>query len=535
MPTAPDPRSATRQPVRWWPAALVVIFAGFTIFYFRVIREDSQQWRNLYSIETGFVATFLLLLWILFLSRLRWKVRALLFCGFVGLVVLLAAMFRIHGVTGDLVPILKFRWSRSALPLGSSAGSATQDAPHSALPLESTLPTNTYPEFLGPHRNATLPQGLKLARDWTAQPPQKLWRQPIGAAWSGFAVVGNRAVTLEQRGDEEWAVCYELLSGAVFWTHSDKARYFTTIAGEGPRTTPSIAGDKVLTLGATGILNCLDLATGKLIWSTDIIAKNQTHVPEWGVAGSPLVLGDLVIVNPGGKPDRSLVAYRLSDGEFDWSGGDDNASYSSPCAASIGGISQVLIFNQHAIFGHDAGTGIVLWQHPWDSKQPHVALPVVLAGDRVLASSGYGVGSELLHIARDGTGKFTVNRLWKTNRLKAKFNNVVTLDGYVYGLDDGILACLDLATGELKWKEGRYGHGQFILVRDLLLITAENGEVVMVEPVPSELRELAKFRALAGKTWNPPALVGELLLVRNDQEAACYRLPVQMTSAAYPR
>jgi len=243
------------------------------------------------------------------------------------------------------------------------------------------------------------------------------------------------------------------------------------------------------------------------------------------VAGSPLALGDLVIVNPGGKNGRSLVAYRLSNGEFLWGAGDDHASYSSPCAATIGGVAQVLIFNQRAIFGHDPSTGKVLWEHPWESKNPHVALPVVLEGDRVLVSSGYGVGSELLQLQRDQTGKFAVNRLWKTNRLKAKFNNPVTRDGYVYGLDDGILACLELATGELKWKDGRYGHGQFILVRDVLLITAENGEVVLVDPVPTGRRELTKFQALDGKTWNPPALAGDLLLVRNDQEAACYRLP----------
>ena len=124
------------------------------------------------------------------------------------------------------------------------------------------------------------------------------------------------------------------------------------------------------------------------------------------------------------------------------------------------------------------------------------------------------------------SGVFSVKRLWKTNRLKAKFNNLVTRGGYVYGLEDGILACLDLATGELKWKDGRYGHGQFILVRDLLLITAEHGELVLLDPVPSEQRELTKFKALNGKTWNPPAMIGDILLVRNDQEAACYRLPV---------
>ena len=501
---------------------MIVVLAVLTIYYFRVIREDSQQWRNILSMQTVIVAVLLLLLWVLFGSGLRWKIRWLVFGIVVGFIGLLAGIFRIHGVTGDIVPILKFRWSRPALSPGSSTGGTGISA--SSLPGASAILTNSYPQFLGPHRNATLPEGPRLARDWTAQPPRKLWRQPIGAAWSGFAVVGNRAITLEQRGEEESVVCYELVTGKVLWTHSDNARYFTTIAGEGPRTTPSIVGDKVITVGGTGILNCLELATGKVIWSKDIIVENQSHVPEWGVAGSPLVLGDLVIVNPGGKHDRSVVAYRLSNGEFAWGGGDDNASYSSTYAAVIGGVSQALMFNQHAVFGHDAATGRVLWQYPWDSTQPHVALPVALGGDRVLVSSGYGVGSELLQITRDQTGKFTVNRLWKTNRLKAKFNNLVTRDGYVYGLDDGLLACLGLATGELKWKDGRYGHGQFILVGDLLLISAENGEVVLVDPVPTERRELTKFRALNGKTWNPPALVGDLLLVRNDQEAACYRL-----------
>jgi outer membrane protein assembly factor BamB len=382
-----------------------------------------------------------------------------------------------------------------------------------------------FPQFLGPHRNATLPDGPALSRDWKTRPPVKLWRQPIGAGWSGFAIAGERAVTQEQRGEEELVVCYELRTGRPLWSHADTARYFTTLAGEGPRATPGISGDKVVTLGSTGILNCLDLATGRVIWNRNIIAENQSSVPEWGVAGSPLVLDGLVIVEPGGKNGRSLVACRLTNGEFVWGGGDDAAGYSSPVTAVIGGTSQVLIFNKHAIFGHNAATGEVLWQYPWDPHQPHVAVPVVVDGDRVLVSSGYGVGSELLKITRDNSGRFSAARLWKTNRLKAKFNNVVIRDGYVYGLDDGVLCCLDLSTGGLKWKDGRYGHGQFLLVRDVLLITAENGEVALVDPVPTERRELARFRALDGKTWNPPALVGDLLLLRNDQEAACYRLP----------
>ena len=506
---------------------MILVLAVLAGFYFRVIREDSRQWRNIYTMSTCLAAAILLLLWSLFFSRLRRRVRWVIFGSVAGFVLLTTAMFEIHGVSGDLVPIFKFRWSRPApLPAASPPGTGPRTL-SSPVPGAGPTVANGFAQFMGPHRNATLPEGPALARDWTAQPPEKLWRHPIGAGWSGFAAAANRAVTLEQRGEQEWVVCYELLTGRALWSHADQARYFTTLAGEGPRTTPAIAGEKVVTLGSTGILNCLDFATGEVIWSKNIIAENQSRVPEWGVAGSPLVLGDRVIVDPGGKNGRSLVAYRLNDGAFIWGGGDDEASYSSPCSGAFGGVSQVLIFNRHAVFGHDAATGQVLWQHPWEPEKPHVALPVVLEGDRVLVSSGYGVGSELLHIQRDNSGRFTARRLWKTNRLKAKFNNLVTRDSYVYGLDDGILACLELASGELKWKDGRYGHGQFILVRDVLLITAENGEVVLVDPIPTGRRELTRFHALNGKTWNPPALTGDLLLVRNDQEAACYRLPVK--------
>src|SRR5262245_47350173 len=511
----------SRRPVRWWPAGLILVLAGLAIVYVRFVREGSHQERNLRTMFIGVVTVALLLLWIVLLSRLRWKLRLLVFGGVIACFGLIAAMFEIHGVTGDLLPIFKPRWRQGPPPIASSAGAGLATAHASTGSF-----SNSFPQFMGPHRNATLPDGPRLARDWTAQPPEKLWRQPIGPAWSGFAISGHRAVTQEQRGNDELVVCYDSLSGQVLWSHADAARYFTKIAGEGPRTTPTIAVDKVVAVGATGILNCLDLATGKLIWTQNILIDNHSHAGSWGVAGSPLVLGELVIVNPGGKNSRSLVAYRLSNGELIWGGGDDDASYSSPYATVLDGVSQVLIFNQHAIFGHETATGKVLWRHPWDSHQPHVALPVALNGDRVLVSSGYGVGSEMLQVTRGSSGKFTVERLWKTIRLKSKFNNLVTRGGYVYGLDDGILACLDLATGDLKWKDGRYGHGQFILVRDVLLLTAENGEVVLVEPLPTERRELTKFQALKGKTWNPPALAGNLLLVRNDQEAACYRLPV---------
>ena len=366
----------------------------------------------------------------------------------------------------------------------------------------------------------------RLARDWKAQEPQRLWLQPVGAGWSGFAVVGSRAITQEQRGENEAVVCYDLLSGAPLWSHAYAAHFQSALAGEGPRATPTVAGRRVYTLGSTGILNCLDVETGKLLWSKDIMRDNQAKVNEWGTSCSPLIVDDLVVVSAGGRENRSLVAYRAATGDFVWGGGTDGAGYSSPCLVSLAGVAQILIFNAGGVSAHDPATGTNLWKYHWPGGHPHVSMPIVLPEDRLLVSSGYGVGSELLKIQRDSGGQFAATRIWKSNRLKAKFTNLIYRDGYIYGLDDGIMVCLDASSGEQKWKEGRYGHGQEILAGDVLLVTAESGEVLLLDPNPQESRELARFSALKGKTWNPPALAGQYLLVRNDKEAACYRLPL---------
>jgi outer membrane protein assembly factor BamB len=241
---------------------------------------------------------------------------------------------------------------------------------------------------------------------------------------------------------------------------------------------------------------------------------------------SPLVVDDLVVVSAGGKSNRSLVAYRAASGEFVWGGGTDGAGYGSPFVASLAGVRQILIFNSGGVCAHDPATGVSVWKYRWPGGHPHVSTPVVLPNARVLVSSGYGVGSELLQIQEDSAGTLTATRIWKSIRLKAKFTNLIYRGGFIYGLDDGIMTCIEAATGEQKWKEGRYGHGQEILAGDLLLITAESGEVILLDPNPHAARELARFSALAGKTWNPPALAGQYLLVRNEKQAACYRLPL---------
>ena len=209
-----------------------------------------------------------------------------------------------------------------------------------------------------------------------------------------------------------------------------------------------------------------------------------------------------------------------------WGGGEDPAGYSSPLITRLAGVPQILIFNQANVASHDPLTGRLLWEHPWPEGVECVAQPVPLPGDRVFVSSGYGIGCKLFQIFRNEKGNLEATLVWETTRLKAKFTNVVHREGYLYGLDDGVLVCLDLTDGQRAWKRGRYGHGQVILVGDLLIVQAESGEIALVEADPNRFKELSRFRALRGKTWNNPALAGSYLLVRNDRKAACYELPL---------
>lgn len=502
-----------RRVVRGIFLVLLVALAGGLIYVWG-FRDVSRQNKLITTAVLLMAGYAVFLIWVLFASgwpkRGRWMVFAgtifaMIFCGFT---------LRIGGVNGDLLPIVEWRWQKARV-VAVETGSVTKSAVAGAL-------TNRYPQFLGPTRDGVLP-GPLLARDWKRNPPQELWRHAVGSAWSAFAVDGARAITQEQRGAEELVVCYDTLAGAQLWAHADPSRYATVIAGEGPRATPTIAGDKVFSLGGAGVLNCLDLATGKKIWSKDTLKEHSAKLPEWGVASSPLVTERAVIVAVGGNK-QSLVAYARETGEVLWKGGHDDAHWSSPVRVTLAGVPQILIFSQN-VTAHDERTGAVLWAYPWNNPFPHVTVPLVLAGDRVLVSQGYAAGSELIQITHE-TNKWRAKQLWKSIRMKSKFGTLIHLDGFVYGLDDGALACIAAASGELKWKGDRYGHGQMMLVGGLLLLMAESGDLVLLEPNSTEQRELARHKVFSAKTWNPPALAGDLLFVRNDREAACLRLPV---------
>ena len=507
--------------IRWWPGVAIAITGGVTFALMRVLDVwPYEQARSLALLATVAGTGLLLLLWWLFFSRapLRARLAPLIACA------LFPAFFRHRGMTGDFVPLFEFRFAKNATAAVSANGSAT------------AIARADFPQAFGPNRDARL-DGPALDPDWKHHPPQVLWRQPLGAAWSGFAIAGNRALTLEQQGEKELVTCRDLLTGKLLWSTANAGHFNTPIAGEGPRTTPTVQGDRVFTLGATGALRCLDLATGKPIWTRDLLKDAGTEVPMWGFSSSPLLHDGKVFVSAGsgtsdgkpvaGAPATSLLAYDAATGEPVWRGGSRPINYSSPFLLTLAGKPQIVMFNMEAITAHDPATGAVLWEHPWGKGLPHVARPIPVGESRVLFSSGYGVGSALLEIAPGKDGKLAATEVWKTIRYQAKFSNPIERGGFVYGVSDGIFACLDLKDGTVCWKDGRYGHGQGLLVGEhYLQMTEIPGVLVLLHPTPEGANELARFRVFDEKTWNPLALSGDLLVVRNDREAACIRLPL---------
>jgi outer membrane protein assembly factor BamB len=440
------------------------------------------------------------------------------------LVAALVGTLQVEGVSGDIVPKLRFRWSPRAdetLPnVSDKAASETQ------VDLTQTTPDDS-PQFLGKNRLATLEQ-VAFDRDWSAHPPRLLWRQPIGAGWSSFAVVGHFGVTQEQRGEDELITCYDLDTGQLEWAQATPVRFNETVAGIGPRSTPTIDEGKVYAMGALGDLNCLDGATGKLIWHHDVVDENDAEVPKWGKSCSPLVYKNLVVVSAGGDDGKSLVAYDKQTGTFVWSAGDDKSSYSSPTVLTLHGQPQIVMVNQKTVTAHDPADGHILWEHAWPDaivESPNVSQPLAVGEDRVLMTKGYGVGSALWQINRDGED-WSVEPIWRNRNLKTKFTNAVISDGFAYGLDENILTCIDIDRGQRQWIAGRYNHGQVLLVGDLLLVQSESGDVALVEAAPGAYRELTRFSAVNGQSWNYPVLCGRKLLVRTEQEAACYELPM---------
>ena len=400
----------------------------------------------------------------------------------------------------------------------------SEPAPASAAAQPAASRASAYwADFRGPGRKGVYDQ-TPILTNWPAGGLRQLWKQPVGGGYASFAIADGRAYTIEQRRDQEVVAAYDVTTGRELWTNAWNAHFQESMGGNGPRATPVWDDGRIYALGAAGELRCLDAATGKLLWNKNILADNDAENITWGMAASPLIVDGKVIVQPGGHRGRSVVAYNKLTGEAVWRSQNDAQSYTSPMVATVAGRRQILTVSAERMMGLSIEDGALLWSYPWRTAYNiNSSQPVVVDETHVLVTAGYDHGAALVRVTRDGNS-FRAEAGWENNSLKGRFNSPVLHNGYIYGFDESIFACIDARTGQRKWKGGRYGYGQVILAGDHLVITTETGDVVLVRATPERHEEVARFSAIEGKTWNHPAIADGVLLVRNTREMAAFRL-----------
>ena len=435
-----------------------------------------------------------------------------------------AGMLKLEGTDADLVPNFRWRWQQSEEEQ-FLAGRKAAPAPVAAGATVAVGPGD-WPEFRGAKRDG-LVTGVKLDPDWAARPPELVWKQRVGPGWGSFAVAGGKLFTQEQRGTDEAVVCYDAATGAEVWEYKTPARFSETIAGPGPRATPTVHDGKVYAQGATGKLARLDAATGRHEWTADVVAAGGV-LPQWGFAASPLVADGGVIVYAGGGTGKGTAAFKAADGAPAWTAGNAKHGYSSAQLATFGGVPQALMLSDYGLESFRPADGVKLWDNPWTIPDVNRSTqPTVLSDTDVMIGTGVGndQGIRRLRVTKAGDA-WDVKSVWQTRGAKPYFNDGVAVGGHFYGFDDDRFCCVDLETGKQLWKETAYGHGQVIGLPDqgLLIVQGVKGQVALVQADAAELNELAKFPAISGKTWNHPVVAHGRLYVRNGQEAACYRL-----------
>jgi outer membrane protein assembly factor BamB/general stress protein CsbA len=557
-----------RKPLRLWPGVVLVVLQWLIRFGLKIVVPEFKGFE--FGVLGGIVGTLAIVVWWAFFSRApqserwvavvlmivalfaTWRIKhesmgPLWLIGYAVPVLCLAfvawavatrrlsdrsrrvtmvatiliacgvwTLARSGGINGNHDVEFGWRWAETS---EDQLAAHADDRPAALPPLPEQTETGAdWPGFRGPGRDGIV-RGVRIATDWSRLPPVELWRRPVGPGWSSFAVHGGLIYTQEQRGDDEVVACYVATTGKPVWTHHDKARFIEANAGAGPRATPTLSDGRVYAFGATGILNALDARDGAVVWSRNVASDSNMEVPYWGFSSSPLVVNDVVIAAAAGQ----LVAFDLASGDPRWSGPAGGGGYSSPQLLTIDRVTQVLLMSNAGATSVAPADGTLLWERRRPSFP--IVQPALTPDGDVLFSASSQSGTRRIAVAR-GPGGWTVEDRWLSNGLKPYFNDFVVHKGHAFGFDGRILACIDLEDGQRKWKGGRYGNGQLVLLpdQDLLLVLSEEGELALVGATPEQFTELARFPAIAGKTWNHPVLVGDLLLVRNGREMAAFRL-----------
>ena len=466
----------------WWRwivlGLFLVVGAGAIVL---VQRNDDleENMRGMLSHGIGAVTFLLSFLWTLIFVVPTWKWRVALGITPLLLGAIAYNLLKPTGSEGNGTLQFVWRWEKAT---GESIEKIQIVAPKGVVPAPEGAAD--FLRFLG-NTGLNRVDGVTLGSDWKTTPPREVWRREVGPAWTGFVVSGGLALTQEQRGPEELVVAYELATGNPVWSHARSVRFVEFQGGDGPRATPTIIGDKVFVMGATGWLACHELLTGALFWETDVLSDPTAKYPTWA-----------------------------------------KSCYATPVLAKLIGRDLILSVNATSVTVNDIASGKILGSHPWPGMFPKCSDPMVVSGDKILITAGYQMGDHLLQ-AKAQDDSIQLDLVWSGKGIRTGFSNCVIRDNAAYGIDDNILAAIDLKDGKRLWKSERVGSGQVLAVGDLLLVQTEPGPILLVEVSPAGSKVLGKLKGLDGKTWTNLCLAGKWLLARNDREAVCYELPVK--------
>ena len=384
------------------------------------------------------------------------------------------------------------------------------------LPWDEAAERGDWPRFRGPNGDGISTEtGLRTS--WPEEGPELLWRAPVGEGFSGISVVGDRLFTMYGRDRSEWVAGFDAGSGRELWRYRSDGLYRDG-QGNGPRSTPTVDGALVFALGAQGRLHALDAESGQEVWSRDLVDDYGARRPTWGISTQPLIHGNLLLVNVGGRSGASIVAFDKRTGNEVWRSQDDLAGYAAPLRIKIGGLTQIVFFTAEGLVSVSPTSGELYWRAPWKtSLDVNAAAPVFVAPDKVFVSSGYDKGAALLRIRTNGA-RASAAEVWRSRVMRNRFSSSIHYDGYIYGFDETTFKCIDADSGEMMWRSRGLGHGSLILADGHLIILSDRGVLALVEASPAGYKEKARTRVLGGKTWTPPTLAGGRLYLRNERE-----------------
>lgn len=382
------------------------------------------------------------------------------------------------------------------------------------VPAQGHCEPDDWPQFRGPNRDGKSGE-TNLVESFGPDGPKQLWSAEGGKGYSGMSVVDGRLFTLVARGGDELALALDAETGKELWTYRLDDAYRNSF-GDGPRSTPTVDGGVVYVLGARAKLAALDAETGEPRWTQDLKKSFGARVPTWGVATSPTVLDDLLLVDVGGRDGASVAALHKRTGLVRWTAGTDIAGYSTPLPITVQGRQQVIFFTGTKIQSVDPKDGTVLWTERWRTEYDvNAAAPVFLPPNRLFVSSGYDTGAAVYEIEVEGRD-VSAREVWSSRGMKNQFSSSIYLDGHIYGFDNSILKCIDPKTGEDVWRARGYGHGSMTYADGKLILLSDRGKLGWVEPSPEELRELDTAQIFHSKTWTVPTLADGVLYVRDE-------------------